>query len=419
MKRIVFIVDGYYPKFSAVGVCINNIIEELSPNYNIVVITKKSNNNLQNIHYNNHYIIHYNTIDSYIRNLIHKKHTLAKGLNRKALETLKTAVRGYGYIGALLKKTNIKNQEVKAIYNELQKINDKIDAIIPSCLPFESIVASIEFKNDFSSDSKVIPFLFDKFSANSTLHRSENNKKKKFQEHISLERQMFDKCDKLLFVDSWADHLYEYLGEHKDKFIQVEHPLLKQVVSNENITYNRERVNIVYTGALYKKIRSPLNALKLFSNLINKDKRITMHFYITGDCNSIINSYCEKYPNNIINHGSVPTDTAKAAIISADILLSIGNSDVTQLPSKIFEYISTGNTIMHFYSKEEDPVITILSRYNNSYCIANDEEYTQQVESMVLERINNLEDKLDFDGVENIYSNATPKFTAKKIMDLL
>jgi len=419
MKRIVFIVDGYYPKYSAVGVCVNNVIQELSNQYNIIVITKKIFNGDQDATYNNNYVRRYNTSDNYLRNYITEKIELSSGLKKTFFKTASLAVRGYGYVGAILKKINIKNQEVKSIYNELVKIDDKIDIIIPACLPFEGIVAAIKFKNEHSNESKVIPFLFDKFSANSTLHRTESNKRKKFTTHISLERQMFGKCDKILFVESWDKHLHEYFSEYIDKFIQVEHPLIKQVVSNENIVYDHERVNIVYTGALYKKIRSPLSALKLFSKLIEEDKRITLHLYITGDCNSVVNSYSEKYPDNIINHGSVQTDTAKAAIISADILLSIGNSDITQLPSKIFEYISTGNPIMHFYFNKKDPVLTILNDYNNFYCIANDESDMKQMVSMTLKKINNWGDKWTFDEIESIYSIATPKYTAKKIIDLL
>jgi hypothetical protein len=194
---------------------------------------------------------------------------------------------------------------------------------------------------------------------------------------------------------------------------------LKRIVTTETELYDDERINIVYTGALYKKIRSPLQALKMFSRLIEEDKRIILHFYINGDCSPIVNNYCEKYPDNIINHGSVHTGFAKAAIISADLLLSIGNSDITQLPSKIFEYISTGNPVVHFYSNQDDPVISILSEYSNSCCIGNDESFIQQGEMKIRELIKNHGDKIEFEEVENIYYKATPRFIAKKIVEIL
>ena len=45
----------------------------------------------------------------------------------------------------------------------------------------EQKIAALEFKRKCSHKVKVVPFLFDKFSENVTLHRTENNRKKKFQ----------------------------------------------------------------------------------------------------------------------------------------------------------------------------------------------------------------------------------------------
>lgn len=419
MKNIVFIVDGYYPNFSAVGVCTSNVVEELSKDYNIIIITKKSNNAQQNISFKNSYIRYINTTDNYLRNRISEKLKTAKGLKRKILEIGNIAVRGYGYTCALLKKSNVKRQEVRAFLDELEKINEEIDVIIPACLPFESVLAALEFKNKCSYRVKVVPFLFDKFSKNSTLHRTDNNRKRKFKTHLSLEKWTIEECDKVIFVESWKEHLQEYFSAFADKFCQVEHPLLKRITSTEIVPYDCEKINIVYTGALYKKIRNPLYALKLFSRLIEVNKKIILNFYINGDYNSIVDSYCEKYPENIINHGSVPTNFAKAVIINADILLSIGNSDVTQLPSKIFEYISTGNPIVHFYSDKEDPVISLLNNYTNSCCVGNDDSLIQKEELKLQEMINNLGNNIQFNEVEKIFYKATPRFTANKIIELL
>ncbi|MHB8129113.1 MAG: glycosyltransferase family protein [Mobilitalea sp.] len=418
MKKIVFIVDNYYPNYSAVGVCINNVIQELAISHDVIVITKKHRNDNQNFQYDNHYIIYYNTMDTYARNYILNKISSSNGIKRKAFKIAKLVIRGFGYLDAILKKTNIKRYEVRGIYNALKIIDGTIDVIIPTCLPMESLIASIDFKNIISNNTKIIPFLFDKFSANSTLHRTERNKRIKFLKHLAIENMIFDKCEKLIFVDSWLEHLNKYFIIYKNKFVQVEHPLLKKIVTTENMVYDNQRINIVYTGALYKKIRSPLYALLLLEKLIKKNNKITLHFYITGDCNSIINKYCDKYPDNIKNYGSVSTDMAKAAILSADILLSLGNSDVTQLPSKIFEYISTGNPILHFYSHNEDAVIGLLSRYINSCCISNSIDYNENIEKISLEKINNFGDKLEFNEVERIYIDASPKYIAKKIIEL-
>ena len=235
MKKIVFIVDGYYPNFSAVGVCINNVVEELFDDYNITIITKKSDNTQQNTNLNEVLIRYVNTTDNYLRNKISEKLKKARGLRKYILQMEKILVRSYGYLWALLGKSNIKEQDVRAFLRELNNIDGKIDVIIPACLPFESVLAALEFKKSCAYEVKVIPFLFDKFSENRTLHRTENNRKKKFQAHLSLEKRMIEECDSVLFVDSWAKHLQENFSPYVDKFCQVEHPVLKRIVSTETV----------------------------------------------------------------------------------------------------------------------------------------------------------------------------------------
>lgn len=417
-KTVVFIVEKYYPTYSAVGICAGNIIQELTSTYNIIVIAKKNLNEEDLIKCNNHYIVTYSTLDNNIRNYVDEKLKISIGYKRNLYVFLKNIVRGFGYLMAIVKKENVKKQDVRAIYCKLEGLQDNIIAIIPTCLPIESIIASINYKNNKSGQTKVIPLLFDKFTENRTLHRTEINKTKKFSKHLSIEKAIIEQCDKLMYVESWEEHINKYFGEYKGKFIQIEHPLIKGINANNTVQYDPKKINIVYTGALYKKLRSPLRVLEVLENLMAKNDRILVHFYITGDCDSIILEYCRKYPNNIVYHGQVKSDVAKSAIVNADVLLSIGNTDITQLPSKIFEYISTGNPIIHFYSDKEDPSIPILDRYKNALCVNNNNQ-DKDVEENLFEMFNKKDAKVNFDEIENIYKDATPRYTADILMNLI
>lgn len=418
-KNVIFIVERYYPNYSAVGICAGNIIQELTSKYNIIVITKKQYNDNDFTNYDNHHIITYSTKNNDIRNYIDIKLKKTKGYKRKLNGVLKNAVRGLGYLEALFKTENIKNQDVRAIYKKLETIQCSVDVIIPTCLPIESIIASINYKNNVSNNTKIIPLLFDKFSENSTLHRTETNKIKKFSKHLLIEKRVFEQCDKLLYVESWKGHIEKYFSVHNQKCLQIEHPLLKEINAINSVQFDSNKINVVYTGALYRKLRSPLRMLEVFENLIITDNRIVIHFYVTGDCDSIIQDYSRKYPQNIMYYGKVKSDVAKGAIINADILVSIGNTDITQLPSKIFEYISTGNPVIHFYSRKEDPVIEILDRYKNAICVWDNDKDNKDIEANLFGLFNNQRTKIQFDEIENIYKDATPKYTADIIMDLI
>ena len=417
-KTIVFIVERYYPNYSAVGVCANNIIEELTSKYKVIVIAKRDLNLKDFIEHNQHYILTYSTKDNDVRNYTDSKIKSTRGNKRNLFVFLKNIVRGLGYVKAILKNKNINNQDIKAMYNKLIKIEGNIDAIVPTCLPIESIIASIDYKNNISVSTQIIPLLFDKFSENATLHRTERNKTKKFSRHLMDEKTIIEQCDKLIYVDSWEKHIDRYFSEYKNKFTRIEHPLIKKISTSNYSRYEPKKINIAYTGALYRKLRSPLKVLEVFENLITNDNRIVVHFYITGDCDSIILEYSSKYPNNIMYYGKVKSDVAKSAIVNADILLSIGNTDITQLPSKIFEYISTGNPIIHFYSNKEDPSIEILNRYKNALCVNNNDR-DKDIGANLIEMFNKKDTKVDFDEIENIYKDATPKYTADIIMNLI
>jgi hypothetical protein len=51
-------------------------------------------------------------------------------------------------------------------------------------------------------------------------------------------------------------------------------------------------------------------------------------------------------------------------------LISIGNLNTTQIPSKVIEYISTGKPVIHFCEVENDPVKSIANDFQNLFIIS-------------------------------------------------
>ena len=50
---------------------------------------------------------------------------------------------------------------------------------------------------------------------------------------------------------------------------------------------------------------------------------------------------------------------------SAHCLLSIGNKNPNQIPSKVVEYLATGKPIIHFTEIDNDPVIKLSDEFDN------------------------------------------------------
>ena len=51
-------------------------------------------------------------------------------------------------------------------------------------------------------------------------------------------------------------------------------------------------------------------------------------------------------------------------------LVSIGNLNTTQIPSKVIEYISTGKPVIHFCEVKNDPVKNIAKEFENLFIIS-------------------------------------------------
>ena len=91
-------------------------------------------------------------------------------------------------------------------------------------------------------------------------------------------------------------------------------------------------------------------------------------------------------------------------------LLSIGNLNPTQLPSKVIEYLSTGKPVVHFAEIEDDPVYDLKDFFNNLLIITKKDN---------LLNIENSLDKLfssvgEFD--ENYFKN---NYSSKTVIKLL
>ena len=76
-------------------------------------------------------------------------------------------------------------------------------------------------------------------------------------------------------------------------------------------------------------------------------ENIEFHWYVNDDSKNEIASHNKEL--NSIFHSIVEREEAlKLMAGSFHCLVSIGNLNTTQIPSKVIEYISTGKPVIHF-----------------------------------------------------------------------
>ena len=418
MKNIVFLIGTYSPNFSAGGKCMRNIINELEKSYNITVICLNSKiNQLPNENFQLHKIRRIYTTKIKNRLFIENKILDSKGIKNKFFLILKKAHQLKYYLKTLISKETVDYSLTNAYFNELKKLNNT-NIIIPVCFPFESILASIMYKELFSKVT-VIPVLIDLFSIHGNLHRTTLNKKLKFKNNLKLEKEIIINSEKIIYLDQWSKHLKKYFFEYRSKFCLFEHPLLIQPKVIQKNLFDKNRINIVYAGSLDKRIRPPQYTLELFNKIYDINKDIIFHMYITGNCYDIVKKYRIIHPNFLIVHKDVDSNIADAAVFNGDFLIALGVTAYKQFTGKIFDYMATGKPIIYLYFHKDDIAMPVLKKYPIQICLDQNDDI--EINKVKLNKFisENIGKTISFEEVSRIFPTALPEYSAQLIRDII
>ncbi|MEK3995627.1 hypothetical protein MKY29_12800 [Psychrobacillus sp. FSL K6-2365] len=424
MANVVVMAGYYYPYFSPNGNIMKNILDELKKEHVVKVIAVKNHFGLSKTEeYDGYEIVRINEFSTCFHNYFEKKKQNANFLERNSYNFLLQVKRISLLLRKISRSTSLDDSIIKKHLNALEKINGyfPIDVVLPVSLPYESFIAAKEFKNA-NSNVKVIPFQLDHFTDSQTLHNFDFIKRFRYRKHIEIEKDCINKSDHYFILPQLKEHFNDKTFEElKNKITVCEHPLLKdiEIKKNTDMGFSDRHINLVYAGALYKEIRNPKYMLDMLK-CIPSEENICFNVYHFGDCDDIINEYKKELEEGLQNNGKVTTEESFAAINNSEVLISIGNSISNQVPSKIFEYFSFGKAIVHLYNNDDDPYLELLSNYPLSLCIKMDENNLKENSKRLLEFCKtNAGKTVDFEKVEEIYYDATPKFVGAKYSEII
>jgi len=414
--HIVFIVGTYYPQNSAVCDCAAKVAHELAKSHAITVISEKTYAaQPDQEEWDGHKIIKCITKDTKTREVLNARVRAAKGVRRKLFQCALSLYKLSRALKTILSNTSIRNDLAKLYLEKLRSIEEDIDYIIPVSQPYESLVAAVEYKRSAGSDAKLLPYLFDQFADNDVLHRLQVNKVMKRNRHIALEQDLLKEAHAILAMHSLGAHFSKDLSLINNVHL-LEHPLIVRPESHVRIYSSNTRIS--YIGGLYRNYVVPDYFLKLYER-VNLDEAV-LHFYIIGNCYSIISKYCSKLPARAINHGAVDKRIASQEMLKSDILINIAEKKGIQMSSKILEYISYGKPIIHFYTAENDVNLGVLRKYPLVLCLKQDfailDHNARKFEDFC--KIHRSA-HMSFEEVEKLFWDATPKFTAEVIEKLM
>ena len=211
-------------------------------------------------------------------------------------------------------------------------------------------------------------------------------------------------------------HEQERYDKYRDKMQIVDIPLFidTDIIAGDMEDYDEFDPDIlhwVYTGALSHTGRNPKYVCEIFT-AINGHCPMKLHFYSRGDCESLIKSYEELSGKSILRHGYVDKPEATNAISNAKVLISIGNQDSDMIPSKIFEYMSTGKKIIHFYTRENDSCIEYYNRYPNALLVNESKDFNDNKKQILDFLLKPESEKID---LNKCFKKNTPNYTVELI----
>ena len=254
------------------------------------------------------------------------------------------------------------------VYKNRKRIENDFDIIISVSLPFTSHLCAHILKKRINAQWYMD--IGDPFTLK--IYSPENNKIIYSYLNKLFERKFYQNASKIIFTHNEVAEL------HQDKFnidnskIVIGYPIAevseKIINKSANFNYKIMPLRIGYFGAFTKSVREPYNYINNIANSF--DEEIEHLWYI--------NEESKKYFASIINTSShkfldiVPRDEALEVMVSeVHILLSIGNLNKYQMPSKVVEYLSLGKPVLHFAEINDDPLYNFEKLFNNLKIINN------------------------------------------------
>ena len=294
---------------------------------------------------------------------------------------------------------------IYSIWKNRKKIDIDYDLIISVSLPFSSHLAA--FIINRNKNKKWIMDIGDPFSLKNNAF--ENNRYLYKSLNYYFENKFYKKAHQIVFTHQ------ESANEHK-KFFNI--PENKVIIGNpissfskslfqKSISYKYETkpITVGYFGVLTKGVRSPKEVLRFFHK-----GDFEVHWYTNPDSKEMIKQNkidlkCNKF------FDMVPRNEALEKMVdSLHCLLSIGNLNPAQLPSKVIEYVSTGKPVLHFVEIQDDPVLKIADEFNNLILINKNSNIAD-----VEEKLNNVFINVNKFDIEKFNENYSPKAVLNKL----
>ena len=291
------------------------------------------------------------------------------------------------------------------IYKNRKRIENDFDIIISVSLPFTSHLCAHILKKRINAQWYMDigdPFTLKTYSP-------ENNKIIYSYLNKFFERKFYKNASKIIFTHNEVAELHKKKFNIDSSKIVIGYPiaLLNDDIIKNSLSFNYKNtpLKIGYFGAFTKSVREPNNYIINIANSLG-DK--TKHeWYINEESKKYFSSI-----NDITFHQFLEILPRKLAlevmVNKIHILLSIGNFNKYQMPSKVIEYLSLGKPVLHYAEIIDDPLYNFEKLFDNLKII--NSKTTKNELEIYFEYIKENRLELNLENFNN-------KFSASKLID--
>lgn len=345
-KKLLVLMDSYYPDSRATTYIMQRILENLSKDYAVTVcvlnlMNRCDRDNAPSEHngINIRYLkpLDYSGFFKKCYHYINSKRVFAR-YKRKYKTT-------YGYYA--LKHYS---RQIERIIKE-QGIKNVVSIASPTDVHICADMVMEKCRN-----VKWFPVCFDPHAYNMSYSE------KMREAFVAEEKILYEKATAILMLKQ-AENDYENNTLNR-KIVYFDLPIMRGASCPPVVDSDKPAV-LTYIGNFYKGIRNPDRMLQLLSKIkIDVVIELIGSFSGWGDeLESYISRWESAFGKKLKVLGRKSREEIKDYIARSDIMLNLGNTTHNQCPSKVLDYISIGKPIIHFKQVNDCSSMSYLKKY--------------------------------------------------------
>ena len=293
---------------------------------------------------------------------------------------------------------------------------EKFDVMFSMHEPPSSHICALKIKEEFR-DLPWVTYWSDPWLKDST--RSNISKaRRKFEG--SFEKKIVELSDRFIFVTkaNRDDYVSSYNIPIEKTFIvtrgydEKQYGEIKKSAKPNLI--NKDKVNFVYAGEIFSKLRDVNPFIEALNNI--KDKNIELYnklnvmFFGNIDDEDIKNKLMKV--ENVNVSPRIPYDEALGYMLNSEVLLLFGNKNSKQIPAKIYDYFGADGLIFVILGDENDPIRDVVE--NKKKCIVVNNN-THEIVSGINKIVSMLENNEKYGPIEEYKW----QYISKRLNDIL